>query len=118
MIAFSSARDALRCATAVQRALAAHAERDPDHAVRVRIGLHTGEVLKDQDDFFGRNVVLAARIGAAAQGGEILVSSVLKSLVESTGSWAFEDERDLELKGLAGTHRVFALRQEPAPALS
>ena len=116
MIAFSSARDALRCATAVQQALAGYAERNPEQAVRVRIGVHTGEVLKDSDDFFGRNVVLASRIGAAARGGEILVSSVLRSLVEGTGNWTFEDERDLELKGLAGTHRVYTLRTEPATA--
>ena len=116
MIAFSSAREALRCATGIQQALDAYATNHREHPVRVRIGLHTGEVLRDDDDFFGRNVVLAARIGAEAGGGEILVSSVLKTLVESTGDWTFEDERELELKGLAGTHRVYALKVDPAPA--
>ncbi len=50
---------------------------------------------------------MRARIASQAAGGEILVSSLLKSLVESSGEFEFGDERDVELKGLSGTHRVF-----------
>jgi len=73
----------------------------------VRIGMHTGEAIKEADDFYGRNVILAARIAGEAQGGEILVSSLLKELTESAGDIAFGEGREVELKGLAGRHRVF-----------
>jgi class 3 adenylate cyclase len=73
----------------------------------VRIGLHTGEVLKEADDFYGKNVVLAARIAEQARGGEILASSVVKELSDSGGDIVFDDERDVELKGLTGTYRIF-----------
>ncbi len=75
--------------------------------IRVRIGLHTGEAIKEDEDFFGKNVILAARIAGQAQGGEILVSSLLKELTESGGDIAFGEGREVELKGLAGPHRVF-----------
>jgi class 3 adenylate cyclase len=53
----------------------------PEELVRVRIGLHTGEAIKEADDFYGKNVVLAARIAARARGGQILVSEVVRSAV-------------------------------------
>ena len=110
MVAFSSASRALRCCIAIQRALAAHnSEQDEDDQIRVRIGLHTGEAIRQADDFYGRNVILAARIGAAAHGGEILVSSVLKELTESSMAFRFTDERQLELKGLSGTYTVYSV---------
>jgi class 3 adenylate cyclase len=73
----------------------------------LRIGLHTGEAIREEADFYGKNVVLAARIADQARGGEILASSVVKQLTESAGDVDFEDERDLELEGLAGTHTVY-----------
>jgi hypothetical protein len=51
--------------------------------------------------------VKATSTAAQAQGGEILVSSLLKELTESAGDIEFGEERDVELKGLAGSHRVF-----------
>jgi class 3 adenylate cyclase len=72
----------------------------------VRIGLHTGEVIRDAGDFFGRNVNLAARIANEARGGEILVSSLVRELTESAPDIVFGQEREVELKGLSGRHRV------------
>ena len=112
MIAFSSARRGLACAVAIQRALQAHAADHPEEAVRVRMGLHTGEALKEADDFFGSHVALAARIAAAARGGEILVSSLLKELTESSGDLVFGPGRDVDLKGFSGSRRVYPLRWE------
>jgi class 3 adenylate cyclase len=113
MLAFPSARHAVMCATDIQRGLAAHREQQPDEPIRVRIGLHTGEAIKDRDDFFGKNVILAARIGAEAKGDEILVSSLLKQLVESSGELSFDTGREIELKGLSGSYEVFAVLWEP-----
>ena len=78
------------------------------------MGLHTGEVIKEGDpdgraDFFGKHVNLAARIAGQAQGGEILVSSLLRELTASGGDIAFGDGREVVLKGLSGDHVVYAV---------
>jgi class 3 adenylate cyclase len=112
MVAFSSARRALECAIAIQRAFASdwNGHGEP---VRVRIGLHSGEAIKEGDDFFGRNVILAARIAEQADGGEILASAVVKALTESAGDIEFAQERELELKGLFERQQVYRVRWEP-----
>jgi class 3 adenylate cyclase len=107
MVAFASARRAIECARAIQEAMAADLGDHPDGPIRVRIGLHTGEALRDESDFYGKNVVVAARITDEAQGGEILVSSVVRQLTESAGDVGFENAREVELAGLAGTHVVY-----------
>jgi class 3 adenylate cyclase len=106
MIAFSSARRAIGCAIGIQRALRAHAKAHPEESVAVRIGLHTGEVVKEREDFFGANVAFAARVAGAASGGEILVSGLLKELVESSGEIVFGQAREVELKGISGARRL------------
>jgi class 3 adenylate cyclase len=90
----------------IQQALAEYAEANPEESVLVRIGLHTGEVLKEAEDFFGTNVALAARIASAAQGGEILVSGLLKDLLESSGDVQFGPGREIELKGISSPRTV------------
>jgi DNA-binding response OmpR family regulator len=104
MLAFGSARAALDCAIGVQRGLAARAaDGEP---LRVRIGVHTGEPIWGEGDFHGRGVALAARIGAKADGGEILCSTLTRELTESLGDFTFGTHRDVKLKGLSGRHRV------------
>ncbi|MEA2467908.1 MAG: eukaryotic-like serine/threonine-protein kinase, partial [Thermoleophilaceae bacterium] len=100
MIAFASPSDGVECAIAMQRALAARIDAGTSEPIRVRMGLHTGEAIRERDDLFGRNVVLAARIAAQARGGEILVSAPLKELAEGAGDVTFGDPRELGLKGL------------------
>jgi class 3 adenylate cyclase len=106
MLAFQSARRALQCAAEIQRAFARRNE-SAEEPIRVRMGLHTGEAIKDGDDFFGKHVNLAARIAGQAEGGEILASSLLKELTASAGDIAFSEGREVELKGLTGSHHVF-----------
>jgi class 3 adenylate cyclase len=106
LLAFATASKAVQCATALQRAFRARNESDRE-PIRIRIGLHTGEAISDADKFFGKTVVQAFRIADLAQGGEILVSLITKELVEHKGGVAFDEGRELELKGLAGTHRVY-----------
>jgi len=113
MLAFQSARRALLCAIDIQRAFEAH-NGQAEEPVKVRIGLHTGEAIKEGDDFFGKHVNLAARVAGQAAGGEILVSSLLKELTESAGEFAFGDERKVELKGLKGKHSVYTVMWECA----
>ncbi|MEO7665790.1 MAG: adenylate/guanylate cyclase domain-containing protein, partial [Dehalococcoidia bacterium] len=77
--------------------------------IRVRMGLHTGEVIKEGDDFFGKHVNLAARVAGKATGGEILASSLLRELTASGGDIAFGDPRTVEFKGLTGEHQVWPI---------
>jgi class 3 adenylate cyclase len=111
MVAFQSARRALQCAIAIQQAFDER-NQDATESVKVRIGLHTGETVKEGEDFFGKNVILAARIAAQAKGGEVLASSLLKELTESGGDIRFGEGREVELKGLSGAHRVFPVKVE------
>ena len=119
MLVFPDSGRALECAAAIQRALA---ESDPveGERVRVRIGMHAGEAIREEGDFFGRSVILAARIAARARGGEILVSEQLKDRAEELEAdrpaIAFDRGQEIELKGLAGTHRVYRAEWEQALA--
>jgi eukaryotic-like serine/threonine-protein kinase len=107
MVAFQSAKKGIDCAIAIQRAFDAHNAADGEH-VKVRIGVHAGEAIKEGGDFYGKNVVLASRVAGQAKGGEILVSSLIRQLVESSMDVSlFSEPRDVELKGLTGTQRVF-----------
>jgi class 3 adenylate cyclase len=107
MLVFSSARRALLCAIAIQHEFASYGEQNADQPVHVRIGLHVGEAIKESEDFFGKAVILAARIAALATGGEILVSATLHDLTDSAGDLSFADVREVQLKGFSGIHRVY-----------
>ena len=109
MIAFSGASHALECAVGIQQDLAARNHTKPDEPIRVRLGLHSGEAIRDGNDFLGGSVILAARIAQQAAGGEILVSSVLKELCDLSGEFQFENGRDIHLKGLTETRRVYSV---------
>jgi len=107
MLTFPSVRQAISFAKAVQQRLAAHEAEDPDRAVRVRIGLHTGEVITDASgDLFGRHVNKAARIANLAVGGQILVSGTVREIAAGNRDVEFGNGVEVELKGLDGTHIV------------
>jgi class 3 adenylate cyclase len=77
------------------------------NGIRVRIGIHAGKSVRRGDDLFGRNVAMAARVAAAADGGEILIS---ESVRDALGDDVAVDEgRDVELKGFNGIHRLYAV---------
>jgi class 3 adenylate cyclase len=109
MVAFGGASSALHCAVEIQRDFADRNRSQPDLPVRVRLGLHAGEAIRDGNDFLGGSVILAARIAEQAKGGEILVSSVLKDLCDLSGEFRFEDGRDIQLKGLSESRRVYSV---------
>ncbi|MDQ1404031.1 MAG: hypothetical protein QOG03_2347, partial [Actinomycetota bacterium] len=103
MVAFAGAGKALRCAIELQRALDSWSTNESSEPLKVRIGLHTGEVVKEDQDFLGRTVTVASRIADQAKGGEILVSSLLRELAASTGDFSFDEPTEAVLKGLGGT---------------
>ncbi|MBU9767333.1 adenylate/guanylate cyclase domain-containing protein [Mycobacterium sp. TNTM28] len=105
MIAFADPENAVRFATDVQRALAQNPQRW--QAIRVRIGVHMGTSVRRGDDLFGLDVAMAARVAGQADGGEILVSEPVGDAVRHSGEFVLGDPRDVELKGLPGTHRLY-----------
>jgi class 3 adenylate cyclase len=80
-VAFSRARDAVAAAVDSQRELGEHAWPDGVH-VRVRMGIHSGEPLVGEERYVGLGVHLAARVGAAGHGGQVLLSSATRELVK------------------------------------
>ena len=60
-------------------------------------------------DHFGHAVNYAARVASAAEGGEIVVSSLVYGLVAQTGEFEFEPAREVELKGVEGVQQVYPL---------
>jgi len=104
-VAFADARGALACAVEIQRKLAEH-RRAHGFAPQVRIGLHATEATRDGDGYAGRGVHEAARIGALAEGGEILASL---ETVEGVEGVAVSEPREVELKGFADRRAVVAI---------
>ena len=104
MLAFPSAAFALRSCIVVRRRLS---EGFCGVPIRVRAGLHVGEALRHDNDFYGRTVVIAARISALALGDEILASDVVHTLASSLGTFSFGEPRNTNLKGLDGDFTVF-----------
>ncbi|HET9733311.1 MAG TPA: DUF1707 domain-containing protein [Acidimicrobiales bacterium] len=106
MVAFPSAVRALRCAVDVQRAVAERNAGDGLTPLRVHQGVHTGEAVRQGDDYLGRAVILASRIAGAACGDEILVSDMTAKLASASREFSFGPPRSLTLKGLTVTEVV------------
>jgi class 3 adenylate cyclase len=105
---FDGPARAIRCAQAV----AAAARR---LGLAVRLGVHTGEVEVVGDKLAGIAVHIGARIGALAEGNEVLVSSTVRDIVAGSGL-RFLDRGPRALKGVDGDWRLYAV-QEPSPSL-
>jgi len=111
-VAFRRPRHAVDAAVAAQRALAAHTWPD-DAAVRVRIGVHTGEATPAGDHYVGLAVHRAARICDAGHGGQILLSETTRSLLEDDEhSLEFEDLGPQQLKDFDRPVRIYQLAIE------
>jgi predicted ATPase/class 3 adenylate cyclase/DNA-binding CsgD family transcriptional regulator len=110
-VAFDGATQAVLCALEVQRALAAH-EWPAGAAVRVRIGVHTGQAVLAGDGYTGVAVHRAARICAAARGGQVLVSQATQDVVEDQEEelgFTLVDAGERRLKDLDRPVRLFQL---------
>ncbi|MDQ3646212.1 MAG: AAA family ATPase [Actinomycetota bacterium] len=118
MVGFSSARRAVECAIAIQRAFEEQRRRGAA-SVHVKMGLNAGEAIHEDGDLFGSAVSAAARIAGKAKGGEILVSEVVKALIGARGDVGFKDRGRLRLKGFEDRWRLFEVvwQEEAAPAV-
>ena len=113
-VAFAGAKQAVLCALAVQRSLAAH--QWPGGArVRVRMGIHTGQAVPAGGDYTGLAVHRAARISAVAAGGQVLISQATQAIIEDEEEegeglgFALVDVGEYRLKDLDRPVRLFAL---------
>ena len=110
---FASARQAVLCALEIQRALAAQ-DWPGGARVRVRIGVHTGQAVPAGGGYTGLAVHRAARICAAARGGQVLVSQPTRDLIEDEEEgeglgFALMDAGEHQLKDLDRPVRLFQL---------
>jgi adenylate cyclase len=88
---------------AVDAAIAIHAL---DDGLRVRIGIHSGEAVAVGDDYAGIAIAKAARITSAAEGGQTLVSSAAREIIDHLG-YEVGEPLTVELKGISGTQYLF-----------
>jgi class 3 adenylate cyclase/DNA-binding NarL/FixJ family response regulator len=108
---FDSASRALDCAMAVQRATLSA-------PLRVRMGLNTGEVTVTAEDVFGAPVNAAARIAAKAQGGEILISDIVRQLIGSTAGVDLRDRGRVRLRGFPERWRLHEVVWQDEPGVA
>jgi tetratricopeptide (TPR) repeat protein len=106
MVAFGSARSAVDCAVAVQRALAQHNHENSADQVHVRMGMNTGEAIREEGDLFGSAVDAASRIMSKAAGGQILVSESVRSVIGSPPDINLIDRGPFWLKGFPERWRL------------
>ena len=109
MLSFPSARLGVHFAAALQRELGRRREVETDFPVRVRIGVHTGEVIHVDGDLFGRHVNVAARVAAAAGADEVLVSRLVHDIVNTMGDLRFGAPREMALKGIIEPYLLYPL---------
>ena len=98
---FDEPNGAIHCAVALRQALG-------EHGIRIRTGIHAGEIELRGTHIDGIAVHMAARVLGKADANEIFVSNTVRDLVAGSGI-AFLDRGEFELKGLQGTWRLWAL---------
>jgi adenylate cyclase len=117
LVEFSSAVDAARCAVDIQRGMGErNAGVPPERRIELRIGVHVGDIMIEDDDIFGDGVNIAARLENIAQPGGICISDDAYRQVRGKVDVNFQDSGEQELKNIARPVRVYQLRPE-APAV-
>lgn len=82
----------------------------------LHVGLHAGDVIREQDNIFGGAVTIAARISALAEPGVVLVSDIVRGLARTSAGVTFEDRGEHALKGVGEPQRVYAVHAAPGGA--
>ena len=106
MASFISVTKSVECAIALQRAFA---ESESDEPLNVRVGINAGEPIEEDGDLFGATVILASRIAARAEGGEILVADTIRGLCSGKG-FLFADRGEFVAKGFEDPVHLYEVR--------
>jgi class 3 adenylate cyclase len=104
MAVFTSAAQAIDGA---RRCLGLSAESE----LRLHLGIHAGDVIREKDNVYGGAVNIASRICGLSQPGEILVSATIRDLARTSAGVSFDDRGEHDLKGIEDAVRVFSVRQ-------
>lgn len=121
LVEFASAVDAARCAADVQKRMTAqNAELTQDNRIELRIGVHVGDIIIDENDIFGDGVNIAARLEGIAEPGGVYISGDAYRHIRGKVDYAFEDMGLLALKNIAEPMHVWRMRQDgeaPSPLM-
>lgn len=111
LVEFASAVDAIRCAVELQQAMAKeNAEIPPELRIELRIGIHVGDIIIDDDDIFGDGVNIAARLEGIATPGGICISDDAQRQIRGKLDVVFDDMGLQELKNIAEPMRSWRVR--------
>lgn len=116
MVVFTEPGDALNAAIRMHRNLGGMRGKLLSTPIAIRIGMHRGEVVARDDDFYGLNVAMAARIAAEARGKETLVSEDVRDVLAERSAFAFTDPIEVSLKGVSQPQLLW--RAWPSKALN
>ena len=116
LVEFASVVDAVACAVAIQREMAARDEDMPeDRRITFRIGINLGDVIVDGEDIYGDGVNIAARLEGLAEPGGICVSRTVFNHVKGKVDFGFDDLGEREVKNIPEPVRIFKVLLD-APA--
>jgi len=107
MLVFTAARQALRCAVDIQRALAEYNLEHPQRSLLVRVGINSGDTFRHGEDYFGLAVTMAARVVAKARGGQILMTNASRELAGPVDGVEYVERGRFQMKGFAGRQRLY-----------
>lgn len=110
LCSFTSAIDAVRCAIAIQREA-----RDGSLANKLRIGIHLGDITRDNKDVFGEGVNIASRLQSIANAGGIFLSEDIQHLIRSHNDVAVQYLGQASLKNVAVPVKTYAVKGEGLP---
>ena len=99
---FGAAREAIACAQACHAA-------GEGVDLKLHVGIHAGDVIREEGNVFGGAVNVAARISDASEAGETLVSGTVRELARTSAGVSFEDRGERDLKGVSDAVRVWAV---------
>jgi class 3 adenylate cyclase len=119
LASFRSPVHALRCAVAMQRRFQAYNLDHPGTPLRIRIGIHAGVPLPEEDRLFGTCVNVTVRVCGVAKPGSILATKLVLGLLEGQVSFRFLDRGAVALKGISVPQALHELvwQCQPVPAL-
>lgn len=116
MVAFQSARRAIACAQEIQRGIARLNRSRPQTDLKLRIGLHTGEVVNDVGGLHGETLIIAKRIESVAPGATIYASDTVRGVL-GTARGELEDRGEFSLKGIDTPWRLWEVPWKDAESI-